>query len=64
MCLPNGAVTLAEVLGRPPAETIESADEAYLTTYGASGEGTIGRKAYSDRDPGSPGEAGPGPLST
>jgi hypothetical protein len=63
MRLPNGAVTLGEVLGRLPEETLESPDEARLAAYGALGEGAIGRKAYSDRDPTSLGEAGPEPLS-
>lgn len=63
MRLPNGAVTLAEVLGRLPEETLESPDEARLTAYSALGEGAIGRKGYSDRDPTSLGEAGPEPLS-
>lgn len=63
VALPNGAVTLAEVLGRLPEETLASPEEARLSTYSAVGEAAIGRKAYSDRDPTALGEDGPEPLS-
>lgn len=63
MELPNGAVTLAEVLGDMPEETLETAEEARLSAYCALGDEAIGRKAYSDRDPVAMGEAGPEPLS-
>jgi hypothetical protein len=56
--LPNGAVTLGEVLGRLPNETLETAEQARLTTYSALGEAAIGRKGYSDRDPSCLGVAG------
>jgi hypothetical protein len=61
--LQNGTETLGDVLSRLPETTVESADDARETTYGALGEGAIGRKAYSDRDPTAMGEHGPEPLS-
>jgi hypothetical protein len=61
--LPNGSETLREVLSRLPEETVDSAEEARQATYSALGEGAIGRKAYSDRDPTAMGEGGPEPLS-
>lgn len=56
--LPNGTVTLGEVLGRLPDEPLATPEEARLTTYSALGEAAIGRKGYSDRDPSCPGETG------
>ena len=56
--LPNGAVTLGEVLGRLPDEELETAEDARLATYSALGEDAIGRKGYSDRDPSCLGETG------
>ncbi|MFB6310574.1 MAG: DUF2795 domain-containing protein [Salinirussus sp.] len=61
--LPNGRERFGDVLGRLPEETVESADDARLAAYSALGEGAIGRKAYSDRDPTAMGERGPEPLS-
>lgn len=61
--LPNGAVTLGEVLDCMPDETLETAEEARLTTYSALGEAAIGRKGYSDRDPTSMSEDGHETLS-
>lgn len=61
--LPNGAVTLEEALAHLPNETLETPEEARLTTYGAFGEDAIGRKSYSDRDPTALGENGPEPQS-
>ncbi len=63
LSLPNGAVSLREVLAHMPDETLESAEEARLTTYSALGEDAIGRKGYSDRDPTSLGEDGHEPVS-
>ena len=48
--LPNGDVTLGEVLGQVPHVECEDADDARLLTYSALGEEAIGRKGYSDRD--------------
>ncbi len=56
--LPNGTVTLGEVLGRLPNERLQSAEEAQLATHCALSEAAIGRKGYSDRDPTNPGEQG------
>lgn len=56
--LPNGAVTLGEVLGRLPDEELETAEDARFATYSALGEDAIGRKGYSDRDPSCLGETG------
>lgn len=61
--LPNGVVTLGEVLEPLPEETFESADDARMAIYGALGEEAIGRKGYSDRDPTCPGEDGHEPIS-
>lgn len=58
LSLPNGAVTLGEVLGRMPNEELETEDDARLTTYSALSEDAIGRKGYSDRDPSNMGEIG------
>jgi hypothetical protein len=54
--LPNGAVTLGEVLGRLPGHELETAEDAEHTIYSALSEDAIGRKEYSDRDPRCPGE--------
>ena len=54
--LPNGAVTLGEVLGRLPSHDLETAEDAEHTIYSALSEDAIGRKGYSDRDPRCPGE--------
>ena len=56
--LPNGAVTLEDVLSRLPNEELETEDDARFTIYGALGEDAIGRKGYSDRDPSCIGEQG------
>ncbi|PSQ60393.1 MAG: DUF2795 domain-containing protein [Halobacteriales archaeon SW_9_67_25] len=56
--LPNGAVTLGEVLETLPNEEFQTAEDARYATYGALGEEAIGRKGYSDRDATCPGEIG------
>ena len=61
--LANGSTTLADVLSQLPDEEFDTPEDARLTTYGSLGEEAIGRKGYSDRDPVSPGEDGPEPLS-
>jgi hypothetical protein len=58
MELPNGAVTLSEVLDPFPDEKYATEEDLRLATYGALGEEAIGRKGYSDRDPCCPGEQG------
>ncbi len=58
MKLPNGAVTLGEVLGRVPNEEFQTEEDVRYATYGALGEDAIGRKGYSDRDATCPGETG------
>lgn len=58
LALPNGAVTLGEVLNRLPNEELETEEDARFTTYSALGEEAIGRKGYSDRDPSNMGEVG------
>ena len=63
LALPNGAVTLGEVLDHMPDETLETAEEARLTAYSAFSEAAIGRKGYSDRDPTTLGEEGHEPVS-
>jgi len=54
--LPNGAVTVGEVLGRLPSHELETVEDARFTIYSALSEDAIGRKGYSDRDPRCPGE--------
>jgi hypothetical protein len=54
--LPNGAVTVGEVLGRLPGHELETVEDAQHTIYSALSEDAIGRKGYSDRDPRCPGE--------
>lgn len=54
--LPNGEVTLENVLETVPDEDFETEEDARLTAYGALGEEAIGRKGYSDRDPACIGE--------
>lgn len=63
LTLANGTETLGEVLGRLPAETFESAEDANMAAYSVVSSKGIGRKHYSDRDPIAPGEDGPEPLS-
>lgn len=61
--LANGTETLGEALGRLPAETFESAEDASMAAYSVISSKGIGRKYYSDRDPALPGEDGPEQLS-
>ncbi|GAA0476154.1 DUF2795 domain-containing protein [Halococcus dombrowskii] len=61
--LPNGSETFGDALSRVEPMTFESAEEARLTTYSAIGEGAIGRKNYSDRDPTALGVEGHEPVS-
>lgn len=61
--LPNGTVTLREILSHMPDETLATPEEARLTTCSALSEKAIGRKGYSDRDPTSLGEQGHEPVS-
>jgi hypothetical protein len=56
--LPNGAVTLREVLETLPNEELETAEDVRYAAYSALGEAAIGRKGYSDRDATCPGETG------
>ncbi|MDG5777970.1 DUF2795 domain-containing protein [Haloarculaceae archaeon H-GB2-1] len=60
---PNGGETLGDALRRLDSETFANAEEARMAMYSALGSDAIGRKGYSDRDPLSPGESGPDPLS-
>jgi hypothetical protein len=54
--LPDGVVTVGEVLGRLPSHDLETPEDAEHTIYSALSEDAIGRKEYSDRDPRCPGE--------
>jgi len=56
--LPNGAVTLGEVLETLPNEEFETEEDARYSAYSALGEEAIGRKGYSDRDATCLGEEG------
>lgn len=48
---PEGSESLGAVLDRAGDSEFADATEAQLALYGAVGEGAIGRKGYSDRDP-------------
>lgn len=63
IALPNGSESLGDALSRVEPMTFESPDEARLTAYSAVGEGAIGRKHYSDRDPTALGVTGHEPVS-
>jgi hypothetical protein len=56
--LPNGAVTLGEVLETMPNEEFETEEDARYSAYSALSEKAIGRKGYSDRDATCMGEEG------
>lgn len=56
--LPNGTETFGDAFGRIGSMTFETAEDARLTAYSAVGDGAIGRKHYSDRDPTALGEDG------
>ncbi len=56
--LPNGTETFGDAFDRIGSTTFETAEEARLTAYSAVGDGAIGRKYYSDRDPTTLGETG------
>jgi hypothetical protein len=56
--LPNGDVTLDEVLETLPNEQFQTEEDARYSTYSVLGEEAIGRKGYSDRDATCPGEVG------
>jgi hypothetical protein len=63
IALPNGTETFGDALSRVESTTFETAEEARLTAYSAVGEGAIGRKHYSDRDPTALGVDGHEPVS-
>jgi hypothetical protein len=58
-----GETTLGEALEPLAGETFETAEEARFAVQTGVDESAIGRKEYSDRDPGSPGEDGPRQVS-
>ena len=55
---PEGTETFGEAFGRVGSTTFETAEDARLAAYSAVGDGAIGRKYYSDRDPSALGEDG------
>jgi len=61
--LPNGDVTLKEVLETLPNEQFQTEEDARYSTYSVLGEEAIGRKGYSDRDATCPGEIGHDQIS-
>jgi hypothetical protein len=61
--LPDGTETFGDAFGRVGATTFETPEAARLTAYSAVGDGAIGRKHYSDRDPSALGENGHEQLS-
>lgn len=58
-----GEATLGEALEPMARETFETPEDARFAVLAGVDECAIGRKGYSDRDPGAPGEDGPRPLS-
>jgi len=54
--LPDGTVTLADVLGRLPESEFDGKEDAWLLTHSAFGTAAVGRPGYSDRDPPCTGE--------
>lgn len=48
--LPDGVVTLGDVLAQLPEWEFQVAEDARLMTYSAFGTAAIGRKGYTDRD--------------
>jgi len=58
-----GEATLGDALEPLAGETFETPEDARFAVLTGVGEGAIGRKGYSDRDPGAPGEDGPQPVS-
>jgi hypothetical protein len=61
--LQRGTERLDAVLGRLSAERFDTPEDVRLSVRSAVGHEAIGRRFYSDRDPTSPGETGPTPLS-
>ena len=61
--LPDGTITVGQLLAHLPDQEIETEEDARLTIYWAFGEAAIGRKGYSDRDPPSHTEATYRPIS-
>jgi len=53
--LPNDTEPLAEAIGLGGGEVFESAEDVQLAVYNGVGGGAVGRRRYSDRDPGTPG---------
>jgi len=58
-----GETTLGEALEPLAGETFETPEDARFAVLTGVDDCAIGRKGYSDRDPGAPGEDGPRPES-
>jgi hypothetical protein len=58
-----GTATVGEALEPLAGETFETAEDVRFAVMTGVDERAIGRKGYSDRDPGAPGEDGPVPKS-
>lgn len=54
--LPDGTETFGEVLGRLEDTTYHDAEDVQEALFSAVGADAVGRRYYSDRDPGTPGE--------
>lgn len=61
--LPNGTETLSEVLGSLERESYLDTADVSQAIFTMIGEGAIGRKFYSDRDPPALGEDYPNSVS-
>lgn len=56
--LTDGIETFGEVLGRLGETTYDDAEDVQEALFSAVGADAVGRRYYSDRDPGTPGERG------
>jgi hypothetical protein len=62
--LADGTETFAQVLGRLEKTTYDDAEAVQEALFSAVGADAVGRRYYSDRDPGTPGSSyGPEPVS-
>ena len=63
LSLPHGSEPVAEALERAGDTTFDSAEDVHLAIYCGVSSKAIGRRGYSDRDPGTVGCDGPDPVS-
>ena len=61
--LPNGTESVAEAIERGGGDSFETREDAEFALFSGVGRAAVGRAHYSDRDPTTPGENGPRPVS-